>query len=217
MSHSRTLTGAKPSHAAVPFRDPATETQATDELGIRNSLLFPETRDVELTEGVDVGYRGYAAAGATPLFPFGYGLSYTSYRYRNLALAVEDGTVRASFTVRNQGQRRGVEVAQVYAGGLPGRVGTPVTQLAGWARVDIQRQSRKRVTVELACKSLAYWDTDDGRWIMPAGPVNLSVGASSADIRLEGRVRLPGGSCSEGSELAMSASSPGGGVGPSAG
>jgi beta-glucosidase len=190
----------------LPISYPATETQPSEALGIEASLLHSEEGDVHLTEGVNVGYRGYAAAGEQPLFPFGYGLSYTSYRYRNLATAVDDGTVTVSFTVRNRGERRGAEVAQVYAGRLPTSVATPVTQLAGWAKLDLQRNERKRVTVELACKSLAYWDTEDGRWVMPAGPVNLSVGASSADIRLEGRVRLPGGTCSEDSDLAMNAS-----------
>jgi beta-glucosidase len=190
----------------LPISYPATEAQPTEALGIEASLLHSEEGDVHLTDGVNVGYRGYAAAGEDPLFPFGYGLSYTSYRYRDLATAVDDGTVKVSFTIRNQGTRRGAEIAQVYAGKLPTTVATPVTQLAGWAKVDLQPKERKRVSVELACKSLAHWDAEDGKCVMPAGPVNLSVGASSADTRLEGRVRLPGGTCSEESDLAMNGS-----------
>ncbi|MBT2498597.1 glycoside hydrolase family 3 C-terminal domain-containing protein [Agromyces sp. ISL-38] len=190
----------------LPISYPATETQPTEALGIEASLLHSEEADVHLTEGVNVGYRGYAAAGAEPLFPFGYGLSYTDFKYRDIATAVDGGTVKVSFTLQNKGKRAGAEVAQVYAGTLPTDVSTPVTQLAGWAKVDLQPGESKQVTVELACKSLAYWDTDEGEWVSPAGPVNLSVGASSADIRLEGEVTLPGGTCSEDSDLAMNAS-----------
>jgi beta-glucosidase len=193
----------------LPITYPRTETQPTEALGVEASLLNSEEADVPLTEGINVAYRGYAAAGEDPLFPFGYGLSYTTYRYRDISTAVEDGTVRVSFTVRNRGQRRGTEIAQVYAGRLPTSVATPVTQLAGWARVDLQRKERERVTVDLACKSLSYWDTADERWVMPSGPVNLSVGASSTDTRLEARVQLPGGTCTEDSDLAMTATSSG--------
>jgi beta-glucosidase len=191
----------------LPITYPATETQVTDELGILNPLLNAEERDTVLTEGVNVGYRGYAAAGATPLFPFGHGLSYTSYEYENVAAEVVDGTVNVSFTLTNTGDRAGSEVAQVYAGALPTAVETPVQQLAGFGRIDLQPGESKTVTMALACKSLAYWDTDTSEWVSPAGDVNLGVGASAGDIRLQGSVTLPGGTCAEDSDLAMSASS----------
>ena len=128
------------------------------------------------------------------------------------------------FTLRNTGERTGAEVAQVYAGTLPTDVPTPPKQLAGWAKVELDPRERQRVTVRLACKSLAYWDagantdaghsegeanatdpqgTDppsentDGQWVMPTGPVTLYIGSSVRDIRLTETVDLPGGTCDE--------------------
>ncbi|WP_411699651.1 glycoside hydrolase family 3 C-terminal domain-containing protein [Conyzicola sp.] len=191
----------------LPITYPATETQPTEVLGIEPSVLNSEEPDIVLSEGVNVGYRGYAAAGAEPLFPFGHGLSYTSYGYADMEAAVDDETVNVSFTLTNSGDRAGSEVAQVYAGTLPTSVPTPVQQLAGFGRIDLQPGESTRVNVQLACKSLAYWDVDESRWVSPAGEVDLTVGASSRDIRLEGSVTLPGGTCAENSDLAMSATS----------
>lgn len=190
----------------LPVSYPATETQVTEELGISNPLFDAEARDVSFNEGFNTGYRGYAAAGATPLFPFGFGLSYTSYQYAGMSAHAADGSVNVNFTLTNTGDRAGSEVAQIYAGALPTSLETPVQQLAGFGRIDLEPGESKSVTVTLACKSLAYWDTGAGQWVSPAGEVELSVGASSADIRLQGSVTLPGGTCSEASDLAMTSS-----------
>ncbi|WP_198285556.1 glycoside hydrolase family 3 C-terminal domain-containing protein [Cellulosimicrobium cellulans] len=189
----------------LPVTYPATETQPTEVLGIVPSLLHTDEPDIVLSEGVNVGYRGYAAAQAEPLFPFGHGLSYTSYDYGDMTAEAADGTVDVSFTLTNTGDRAGSEIAQVYAGTLPTEIETPVQQLAGFGRIDLEPGESKRVNVQLACKSLAYWDLDQSRWVSPAGPVDLTVGASSRDIRLEGSVTLPGGTCTESSDLEMNA------------
>jgi beta-glucosidase len=195
-------------------------------LGIQNPLLTSEDFDVEFNEGVFVGYRGYERAGTRLQFPFGHGLSYTRFRYRNADAENRGGQVSVSFTLHNTGERTGAEVAQVYAGTLPTSVPTPPKQLAGWAKVQLDPGDSRRVTVPVACKSLSYWDpgantdagqsegqanttnpqgTDpvsqntDGRWITPAGRVPIYVGSSVQDIRLTSTVTLRGGTCATGS------------------
>lgn len=139
-------------------------------------------------EDVFVGYRGYDRLRLPVQYPFGYGLSYTDFRYDGLRVDSRARTV--SFTVRNTGRRAGAEVAQVYVGRLPTRVQTPPRQLAGWARVDLRAGRDSRVTVALDQRSLSYWDTGRDRWVTPAGAVPVYVGTSSRDIRLAGVIAV---------------------------
>jgi beta-glucosidase len=210
----------------LPISYPRFEFQPTA-LGIENPLLTSEDFDVEFNEGVFMGYRGYERAGTPLQFPFGHGLSYTRFAYRNVAAENRDGQVSVSFALRNTGDRTGAEVAQVYAGTLPTDVPTPPKQLAGWAKLTLDPGERRRVTVPLACKSLSHWEpgantdagqsegqantsdptgTDptsqntDGRWATPAGRVTIHVGASVQDIRLTDTVNLRAGTCAEGSD-----------------
>jgi beta-glucosidase len=211
----------------LPISYPRYDSQPTA-LGIQNPLLNSENFDVPFNEGVFVGYRGYERQGTPLQFPFGYGLSYTTFRYRNATAENRNGQVSVTFTLRNTGKRTGAEVAQVYAGTLPTSVSTPPKQLAGWAKVQLDPGERRRVTVQLACKSLSYWDsgantdagqsegqantadpqgTDpvsqntDGSWITPSGRVPIYVGSSVQDIRLTSTVTLRGGTCDEGSDV----------------
>src|SRR5688572_5240830 len=116
----------------LPISYPRFEFQPTRELGIENPALTSLDYDVEFNDGVFVGYRGYERAGTRLQFPFGHGLSYTRFRYRNAKAKNRRGRVSVSFTLRNTGERTGAEVAQVYAGTLPTSVPTPPKQLAGW-------------------------------------------------------------------------------------
>jgi beta-glucosidase len=142
------------------------------------------------TEGIFVGYRGYDRRGIDPLFPFGHGLSYTSFQYGELRVDEGEGSARprVSFMVRNEGTRRGTEVAQVYVGRLPSGVPTPPKQLAASARVTLAPGDHERVTVHVPRRSLSYWNAQRGAWVAPEGRVPLYVGSSSRDIRLEGEV-----------------------------
>src|SRR4051794_30548394 len=209
-------------------------------LGIQNPLLTSEVFDVPFREGVFVGYRGYERQGTPLQFPFGYGLSYTRFGYSDASAENRSGQASVSFTLTNTGERTGAEVAQVYAGTLPTAVSTPPKQLAGWAKVFLDPGESRRVTVPLACKSLAYWDpgantdagtsegqantadpdgTDpvsqntDGHWVTPSGRVSLYVGSSVQDIRLNSTVSLRGGTCSEDSDLEQDANTNGSGDG----
>jgi len=141
-------------------------------------------------------FENYAMAGRTyrffqgkPLYPFGYGLSYTSFGYDRLGTSRDtlrrDDTVTVSVAVTNTGSRAGEEVAQLYVRYPHSAVTRPKRDLRGFRRVTLQPGETRIVTFPLAGRALAYWDADTHRWVVETGPVVLEVGASSADIRLE--------------------------------
>lgn len=153
--------------------------------------------DQHFTEGIFVGYRGYEELGIEPQYAFGHGLSYTSYEYSNLKLRKEGGrndadpSYSATVTVKNTGAVAGTETVQVYAGALPTTaVETAPKALAGWAQVALEPGERQKVTIPLDLDSFSYWDVDQDKWVTPAGDVPVYVGASSADVRLEGTLTL---------------------------
>jgi beta-glucosidase len=149
------------------------------------------------SEGLGVGYRGYDQLGIEPLFPFGYGLSYTSFAYNQLRVqpATTDGTspIPVSFTVANSGTRAGAEIAQVYLG-LPASTGEPLRRLVGWAKVELAPGEAREVSVTLdpnaASRPLSYWDGSTNDWEIASGDYRIYVGASSRDIRLTGDLRV---------------------------
>jgi beta-glucosidase len=149
------------------------------------------------SEGLAVGYRGYDQFGIEPLFPFGYGLSYTSYAYDHLHLEPETTEdtrpIRVSFEVTNTGARSGAEVAQIYLG-LPASTGEPPKRLVGWAKVELEPGETKEVGVTLEPKAtshpLSYWNVKTNGWEIAGGDYQVYVGASSRDIRLTGTLRV---------------------------
>jgi beta-glucosidase len=149
------------------------------------------------SEGLAVGYRGYDQLGIEPLFPFGYGLSYTSFAYDQLHVEPEtsDGTraVQVRFTVTNTGARAGAEIAQVYLG-LPASTGEPPKRLVGWAKVEVEPGETREVTVTLdpnaTSRPLSYWDVTTSGWQRAGGDYTVYVGASSRDIHLTGTLHI---------------------------
>ena len=143
------------------------------------------------SEGLAVGYRGYDQLGIEPLFPFGYGLSYTSFAYAQLQVVPETiggtGTIQVSFKVTNTGSRAGAEVAQVYLG-LPASTGEPPRRLVGWAKVQLEPGETRDVSVTLDSNAtshpLSYWNVTMNGWEIASGDYQVYVGASSRDIRL---------------------------------
>lgn len=145
---------------------------------------------VTYSEGIFTGYRGFDKADIEPLFPFGHGLSYTEFGYRNLSVRRAGAGYDVSFTVTNRGRRRGAEVPQVYVGAPRGAgVEMAVKTLAAFDRVELRAGESRRVTVRVAERQLSYWDTDRGRWVRPDGRRAVYVGSSSRDIRLTGVAR----------------------------
>jgi beta-glucosidase len=142
------------------------------------------------SEGVFVGYRHYDAAGIAPLFPFGYGLSYTTFRLSRLRAL--GGTVLVDVT--NTGRRTGSQVVQLYAD-IPGTadVPEPPHQLVGFAKVTLRPGETRPVVLHLTARSFAHWDTAANAWSTPDGTYGVSAGTSSADLPLTASVRIVGG------------------------
>ena len=145
-------------------------------------------RMVQYREGLYVGYRYYQTAGVPVTFPFGYGLSYTSFAYSNLQAASNGVTL----TVTNTGKRAGAEIVQLYAAKPGAEVFRPAQELKGFARVQLQPGESKTVTILLDDKAFRYWNTKTDSWEVEGGSYELRVGASSADIRLTAVVEVAG-------------------------
>ncbi|GIH20619.1 beta-glucosidase [Rugosimonospora africana] len=139
--------------------------------------------------GIDEGYRWYDAKGVTPLFPFGYGLSYTSFGYSKLKVSADKaGGIDVSFTVKNTGSRKGSESPQVYLGAspdLPSSVQQAVRKLIGFDRVTLAPGASQSVTVHATAEQLSSWSTTAGKWTLGTGSRTVSVGSSSRDSRLQ--------------------------------
>ncbi len=145
-----------------------------------------EPLQVHYDEGSDVGYRWYAAKGLKPLFPFGYGLSYTAFRYGGLK-AVGGQGLSVSFTVTNSGARAGIEMPQLYLASEPHR---SQQRLVAFTRVALKPGQTRRVTLNAEPRLLADWDVAGHRWKRAAGRYELFVGRSAADPALKGAAVL---------------------------
>jgi beta-glucosidase len=137
-------------------------------------------------EGLFVGYRWYDRRGIEPLFPFGHGLSYTTFQYGPLVVRPGRGDVaaEAELTVRNAGTRAGAEVVQLYVGrAAPGRVERPVRELKGFEKVFLEPGQQATVRFRLSRRDVSFWDAEAGAWATEPGDYVLSVGSSSRDLR----------------------------------
>ena len=143
---------------------------------------------VEYREGLYVGYRYYDTAGVPTAFPFGYGLSYTSFAYSDLK-ADENGV---TLTVTNTGSCAGAEVVQLYVAKPDAKVFRPAKELKGFIKVQLEAGESKTVTIPLDDKAFRYWNVKTDRWEVEGGSYQLLVGASSADIRLTAAVTVAG-------------------------
>ncbi|ETT72440.1 protein BglB [Paenibacillus sp. FSL R7-277] len=166
-------------------------------------LNFPGEGDtVEYKEGLFVGYRYYDKKEIEPLFPFGYGLSYTEFEYSRLLLdqtRIQDtDTVQVSVTVKNTGSRAGKEVVQLYVSDVESSVIRPLQELKGFGKIELQPGEERTVTFTLDKRSFAYYNVQLGDWHVESGRFKIAVGSSSRDIRLstelevESTVKLSG-------------------------
>jgi beta-glucosidase len=161
---------------------------------------YPGVADrVDYLEETLVGYRWYDAKKIGPAFPFGFGLSYTSFRYGKLrAKPSKDGKgARITFDVVNTGKRRGIAVPQLYVG-IPapaaGEEQAP-RQLKGFARLDLKPGRRKRVVLKLTERDLSSWDTSANGWKVVPGCYPLAIGRSSRSTVAKGKLPVAGGRC----------------------
>ncbi|WP_405578662.1 glycoside hydrolase family 3 C-terminal domain-containing protein [Streptomyces sp. NBC_01190] len=171
---------------------PVTFPQSLADVPAHTTAQWPgQNGTVQYSEGVNVGYRWYDSQNKTPLYPFGYGLSYTTFGYTNLTVGQPDtsGNVAVGFDVTNTGTRAGAEVAQVYVG-QPATTGEPPKSLRGFQRVTLNAGQTQHVTLTLDARSFQYWNNG---WTNAAGTNTVSVGSSSRDIRLTGTTTVTAG------------------------
>ena len=168
---------------------PVTFPKSLADVPAHTAEQFPgRNNTVQYSEGLDVGYRWYDRNNLEPLFPFGFGMSYTSFGYSNLVVGARDGAgnVAVSFDVTNTGPRAGAEVAQVYVG-QPANTGEPPKSLAGFARVVLDPGQRQRVTIGVEDRAFKYWN---GGWTPATGSNQIQVGGSSRSLPLKGQVTI---------------------------
>jgi beta-glucosidase len=147
---------------------------------------FPAPHD----EGLKVGYKWYDAEQKRPAYPFGFGLSYTSFSYSDLK-ATGGESLQASFTVRNSGSRAGKEIAQLYLS-LPAATGEPPKRLIGWEKVELQPGESKTITLKIDPLYLSIFDAATDHWTIAPGEYRVMAGPSSASLPLTTTVLLKG-------------------------
>jgi beta-glucosidase len=159
------------------------------------------TVDVNMTEGFNVGYKWYDVKGYTPLFYFGYGLSYTTFSITNAALvnnlsSTSNPNFQVTFNLANTGAVAGAEVAQVYLG-LPASLNEPPRRLVGWQKVLLQPNSSQAVTIEVnqndSSHPMSYWNTSTGSWTVAPGTYTVYLGNSeaAASLKTVGTITVP--------------------------
>jgi beta-glucosidase len=148
--------------------------------------------DIAYTEGLKVGYKWFEAENKQPLFPFGFGLSYTTYAYSGLKASVSGQDVTITFTVRNTGKRAGAEVAQVYVS-LPASTAEPPKRLVAWEKVELLPGESKSVTLKLDPQFLSIFNVDKDAWDLVPGDYKVLVGGSSQSTPLTQTVRISAG------------------------
>src|SRR5215472_766146 len=176
----------------LPMTFPASDAQARASANFPGAIVSGPSGaqpTVTYAEGIDVGYRWYDAMGQTPLFPFGYGLSYTAFRYSGLQVARAGHGAVVHVRVTNTGRRAGADVAELYVG-MPAATGEPPRQLKGFAKVDLAPGAAAVVSFTLGPPALSIWDGGGGGWVLRPGPYRAMIGDSSSDIRAAAAFRL---------------------------
>lgn len=179
----------------LPVSFPASEAQlarpvlpGSDQDAVETLSPTPSVKpfEVRYDEGSDVGYRGYAKSGQTPLYPFGYGLSYTKFRYSGLKVT-GGKTLSARFTVTNVGNVAGTDTPQVYLMAAPKRT---QQRLIGWSKVNLGPGQARVVTVIAPQRMLAQWDVAAHGWRLDGGAYKLAVGPDAATATLKGSAQV---------------------------
>ena len=154
-----------------------------------SSSRFPgKAMSVEYREGLYVGYRYFTTANVPVRYPFGYGLSYTTFEYSDLQVS-KDGV---TFTIKNTGERDGAEIAQLYIGKKDAEVFRPAIELKGFAKVFLKAGESKQITIPFDKRTFRYFNVATNKWEIEGGAYEVYIGASSEDMRLTGSVEVEG-------------------------
>jgi beta-glucosidase len=153
---------------------------------------YDEDKDkrVQYKEGLNIGYRYYDKSKVQPLFPFGYGLSYSSFSYSNLKLSTNGKTATVSFTIKNTGKVDGADVAQVYVHQQKSALPRPEKELKGFQKVFLRAGESKTVTIHLNEGAFEYYNDQSNKWVLEPGKFDILVGNSSKNILLKNTIKL---------------------------
>jgi beta-glucosidase len=152
----------------------------------RSLEQLPPMMDYDIRHG-----RTYMYFRGTPLYPFGYGLSYTTFAYRDLKVSQSRESIDVSVALKNTGQREGDEVVQLYVKHLDSKVARPLKELKGFTRIHLVPQEEKIVKIAVPLSRLAYWNADTDRWVVEKDLIEITVGGSSTGARLRKTIRVP--------------------------
>ena len=156
---------------------------------VASSDNFPShTRTIEYREAYGIGYRYFEKADVLVRFPFGYGLSYTTFEYANLEIK-QDGV---DFEITNTGDRDGKEIAQLYVGLTESEIIRPLKELKGFIKVELKAGETKKVHIAFDDKTFRYFNTQTNKWEVEEGNYDIMIGASSNNIRLQGNLKVKG-------------------------
>jgi beta-glucosidase len=173
---------------------PVTFERRFEDSAVHRSYAPQADQKIPYREGVFLGYRHFDRVKTRPLFPFGYGLSYTTFRYGGLtvtpAVMSDNGLVAVAFDVTNTGKREGAEVAQLYVGDGHASVPRPVKELKGFAKVSLGPGESRRVQITLDRRALSYFDDKTKQWKADPGDFEVLVGSSAQQIELRGKLSL---------------------------
>ena len=161
------------------------------ETWVKSEKDLPDMMDYNIRDG-----RTYMYFKGESLYPFGFGLSYTTFAYSNLrtstARLAQDGQVTVSVNVRNTGKREGQEVVQLYVKHVGSKVERPLKELKGFQRVALKAGETKTIQLTLKAKDLAYWDAQRKQWVVEDDKVDLMLGSSSADVKVQQTISVNG-------------------------
>ena len=157
---------------------------------------YPGNDKVFYDEGIFVGYRHFDTKNIEPLFPFGYGLSYTTFTYENLTIGKEkirgDDVLKVSVDITNTGKINGKEVVQLYIQDVQSSVERPLKELKGFKKINLNSGQMKTIVFELNKDDLSFYNPIENSWVVEKGTFKILIGSSSRDIRLEGEVEYLG-------------------------
>lgn len=165
----------------------------------KSEAQLPEFKGTEETTVMDyfLGYKRFDHEGLEPLFPYGYGLSYSTFEYKNLSVPCETASTSAvipvTVDVKNKKGPAGDEVVFVFASYPETKARRPKKELKGFARVHLEPGATKRVTIPVRVEDLKYWDMEQGRWVVEEGPVEFLVGPSAGELKLKQTVQIGAG------------------------
>lgn len=146
--------------------------------------------DADYSEGIMVGYRWFVTKNVTPMYPFGYGMSYVPFKYSDAKAEIIGKDISVTFTLTNQGRMTADEVAQVYVSRPESKVERPAYELKGFKRLTLKANETQSVTIDIPIEQLRHWNEFQHAWNVEKGKVTIHIGGSSVDLPLKTDVTL---------------------------